>query len=441
MCRPVDERTQRVKLRRTIVGVVAVSGLLASTFAGSAAQADTNVTTGTALAAVGSDTIDELVNQLSNLTTLNQDIANYTATPAGTIDTTANFPGTARVAGSTCVFTRPNGSGAGKNTLSASMRGAANGGSANIKECVGLARSSNNTFPTGANAVPTGTLARIPIALDAVAPAVRNGSTIGKRFTLDFLKSVYTRNGAAGTAACLGVVPLIPQAGSGTRGFWATAMGVTDYDFSGTSGTVGTPPAGQQTWGSCVTGGAANPLGFGTGAGNGNPGDRSGGATGAPIQEHNGTFVSANNMIAPYSIGQYIVQGSGIATDLRGSAVLASVDFTTVGDPNNNATFVVQNAQVKHPFTINDRNNSTLFSGARGDLTRQVFLFVPRVLYDSAFTPPAAANGFAGVSAADQARFLQAFASGATSDVCDTNTIVLYGFSPQPDCGTPTLNP
>jgi hypothetical protein len=423
------------------MGAVAVSGLLASTLAGTAAQADTNTATGTALAAVGSDTIDELVNQLSTLAALNTDLANYTATPAGNIVTTANFPAAARAAGANCTFTRPNGSGAGKNTLSASMRGAANGGSANVKECVGIARSSNNTFPTGTNAVPTGTMARIPLALDAVAPAVRNGSTIGKRFTLDFLKSVYTRNGAAGSAACLGVVPLIPQAGSGTRGFWATAMGVTDYDFSGTSGTVGTPPAGQQTWGSCVTGGPANPLGFGTAAGNGNPGDRSGGAAGAPIQEHNGTFISANNMVGPYSIGQYIVQGSGIATDLRGSAVLASVDFTTVGDPNNNATFTVNNAAVKHPFTINDANNSGVFNGARGDLTRQVFLFVPRALYDSAFTPPAAADAFAGTSAADKARFAQAFASGTTSDMCNTSTIVLFGFSPQPDCGTPTLNP
>ena len=425
------------------MGAMAVSGLLAAALA-VPAQADTNTTTGTAVAAVGSDTIDELVNQLSNLTTLSGDLANYTATPAGTIDTTANFPGAARAAGANCVFTRPNGSGAGKNALSASMRGAANGGSANIKECVGVARSSNNTFPTAGNAVPTGTMARIPIALDAVAPAVRQNSLIGKRFTLDFLKSVYTRNGVAGTAECLGVIPLVPQAGSGTRGFWATAMGVTDYDFSGTGGPVATPPA-TQTWGSCVTGGAPNPLGFtvagSTGVGNGNPGDRSGGPTGAPIQEHNGTFLSSARNIAPYSIGQYIVQGSAIATDLRGSSVLASVDFTTVGNPATPASFTVANASVKHPFTINDRNNSTLFSGPRGDLTRQVFLFVPRALYDSAFTPPAGADAFAGTSAADKARFAQAFASGAASDVCDTNTIVLYGFSPQPDCGTPTLNP
>ena len=427
------------------MGVAAVSSLLAATLAGTAAQADTNTATGTAVAATGSDTIDELVNQLSGLATLSPDLANYTATPVNsTIDTTANFPGAARAAGANCVFTRPNGSGNGKNALSASMRGAANGGSANIKECVGAARSSNNTFPTGANAVPTGTMARIPLALDAVAPAVRSGSTIGKRFTLDFLKSVYTRNGAAGTAACLGVVPLVPQAGSGTRGFWASAMGVVDYDFSGTAGAVQPVPtlaAGQQTWGSCVTGNQLNPNGFGTGAGNGNPGDRSGGAAGPAIQEHNGTFISANNMLAPYSIGQYIVQGSGIATDVRGSSVLGSVDFTTVGDPTNNATFAVNTAAVKHPWTINDPNNTGNFSGPTGNLTRQVFLFVPRALYDSAFTPPAAADAFGGISAADKARFQQAFANGTASDMCNTSTIVLFGFSPQPDCGTPTLNP
>lgn len=429
-----------MRLKRTIVGAMAVSGLLAATLA-STAYADTNPSVGTAVAASGSDTIDEVINALSLTSALSADLANYTATPAGNIDTTANYPAAARAAGANCVFTRPNGSGAGKNALSASMRGVAFGGSTNLIECVGVARSSSSGFPTGTSLVPTGTMARIPLGLDAVAPAVRSNSTINKRFTLDFLKSVYTRNGAAGSAACLGVVPLIPQANSGTRGFWASAMGVTDYDFSGTSGTVGTAPAGVQTWGSCVTGGAANPLGFGTATGNGNPGDRVGGASGAPIQEHNGSVLSAGNQLVPYSIGQYIVQGSGIATDLRGSSVLGSVDFTTVGDPNTPSTFVPANANVRHPYALNGGSGATGFNGARGDLTRTVYLFVPHALYDAAYTPPAAAPGFGTIPATDKARFRQAFTSGATSDVCQTPTITLYGFSPVAACGTPELNP
>jgi hypothetical protein len=422
------------------VGAAAVSSLLAATLAGTA-QADTNTTATTAVAAVGSDTIDEVVNALSNNANLSADLANYTATPAGTINTTTNFPGAARAAGATCSFTRPNGSSAGKNALSASMRGAANGGSTNIKECVGVARSSNDLFPTGANVVPTGTMARIPLGLDALGPAVRSNSTIGKRFTLDFLKSVYTRNGVAGSAACLGVIPLIPQFGSGTRPSWAAFMGVTDYDFSGTGGPAQSAPAGVQTWGSCVTGGAANPLGFGAGAGNGQPGDRVGTPTGAPIQEHNGTVLSDSRMMVGYGTAQYIVQGSGIATDVRGSAVLASVDFTTVGDPATPATFQVVNANVRHPYALNGGAGAPGFSGPRGTLTRTTYLFVPRALYDSAFTPPAGADAFAGTPAADKARFQQAFANGPTSDICDNATITLFGLGTVPDCGTPSLNP
>lgn len=435
-----------MNLKRTLVGAVAVSGLLAAALTGTA-QADTNATNGAYLATGGSDTIDGLVNYLSGLSGVT--LANYTAVGTATIDTTANYPAAARQVGANCAgVTRPNGSGAGKNALSAAIRGAAYGGSTNYLECLGIARSSSSGFPTLTNLVPTGTMARIPIALDAVGPAVNFGSTIGKKFTLDFLKSVYTRNGAAGSAACLGVVPLLPQGASGTRSFWASVMGVTDWDFGGTgAGAIPTTPPSSttQTWGSCVTGGAANPMGFGTAAGNGNIADRQGGtATGTPIEEHDGRVLTGTNMVVPISIAQNIGQGSQVLTDLRGASQLATVDFTTVGDPNTPSTFAPVTANLRAPYLINGGSGASGFTGARGNLTREVFLFAPHALYDSAYTPPAGATGFANTSAADRAAFSTEFVSTATtpSTICQqTAAITLYGFSPVADCGIPTLNP
>lgn len=428
------------------MGAMAVSGIIAATFVGSAQAADTNTANAAKIPAVGSDTIDEVVGALSALPGL--DIANYNATGSATVSTTANYPSPKNAASACGSYSRQNGSGNGKNALSAAMRGISYGGSTNFLECVGIARSSSSGFPADANGVvtvPSGTMARIPLALDAVAPAVKNSSSISKQFTYDFLKSVYTRNGVAGSADCLGVAPLVPQAGSGTRGFWATSMGVTDYDFSGTAGAVAQPPAGKQTWGSCVTGGAANPLGFGAGlAGGGQPGDRAGTPTGPAIQEHDGTALSAANMVVPISIAQNIVMGSQLIADKRGSSQLASVDFTKIGTETDIVSLFpdANDQNLRHPYAMNGGSGVTGFSGARGNLTRTVYLFVPRALYDSTFTANAAAPGFGSIPAADKDKFKAEFANLGASTMCQaSSTITLYGFSPVSDCGTPTLNP
>lgn len=432
-----------MRISRKVVGVAAAATLLTA-LPLTSAQADTNTTSGTALASIGSDTTDDVWEALSALPSLSGDIANYKTVPIGRdIDTTANYPGAAGRPGTAdCTTSAPRGSSEGRNGLRAAMQGEqfvpadpvapVNPGSTDYSACVGIARSSSSSFPS---ATAAGTLARIPYAIDAVAPALLKNATLPKKLSFTLLKDVYTRNGAAGTAACLNVVPLIPSFASGTRGFWASALGITDYDFSGTGGTVANPPAGVQTWGSCVTGGAANPLGAGSNAGNGNPGDRKGGAAGTPIQEHQGSFLEAGNQILPYSVAQWMVQGSGVVTDIRGSSVLASVDFTST-------TNAVVDANVRHPIALNGQNSAAVgFRGATGNLTRQVFTFVPRTLVDPAFSPPAQQTQFRTVPAADVARFQQALV-GATSDVCSaSSTILLYGFAVDPACGTPTYGP
>jgi hypothetical protein len=426
---------------------VAAGASLLATVMTAPAYADTNTTTATALALIGSDTTDDVMEGLSTLASMTGDLANYKTVPIGRdIDTSANYPGAARAAGSDCATSAPRGSTEGKNGLRASIFGGSyvpldpvapvNPGSTNYTECVGVARSSSSSFPGSLPAGASGTIAR---------PAVLKGGTVPKKMTLTFLRDLYTRNGAAGTAACYNITPLIPAFSSGTRSSWASAMGVTDWDFSGTGGAIGTPPAATvQTWGSCVTGGAANPMGVGTAAGNGNPGDRKGGASGTPVQEHQGTFLDGANQTVPFSVGQYIVEGSQVSTDFRGSAVLASVDFTSLTNTVNNAT-------VKHPYSLNGAASASVgFSGPVGNLTREIYNMVPRTLIDPGFTPPAVQVGFrpanaptspGPVTAADQARFAQVFVN-STSDICASPaTILLYGFAVSPNCGQVTYNP
>jgi hypothetical protein len=432
-----------VRIPRTVVGAAAVAGLLTATLTG-AAHADTNTTSNTAAAAIGSDTADDVMDGLTALSSLNTKIANYQTVPVGgDVDLTPNYHGTGLPAGADCNITRPRGSGEGKTGLVASMTdgafnpAAGTNGSTNFGACAAVARSSSASFPTGA---PSGSIAKIPYATDAVAPAVLKASTAAHKFSFTFLKELYTRNGVAGSADCLGYVPMIPQATSGTRSFWASSLGVTDYDFSGTGGTVAAPPANKQTWGSCVTGGAPNPLGTNpTKSGNGNPGDRLGGPTGTAIQEHDGRVLSDSSVkqMIPYSVAQYVAEGAAIPSsgDIRGGAVLASVDFTS-------ATNTPSNANLKHPYALNGVNSASVgFSGATGNLTREIFNFVPRTLVDSAYTPDAAQKEFTGVSAADVTRFQQAFV-GSTSDICSAgSTILEYGFATDPNCGSVTFNP
>jgi hypothetical protein len=432
-----------VRFSRKLVGVAAAATLLAALPTG-AAQADTNTTSPTALAAIGSDTADDVYEALSTLPSLSGDIANYKSVPIGRdIDTTANYPGAAgRPATADCLTSGPRGSTEGKNGLRASMQGEAyvpldpvapvNPGSTDYSGCVAVARSSSSSFPSGTAA---GSMARIPFAVDALAPAVLKNSTLPKKLTFTFLKDLFTRNGQAGSLACFNAAPLVPSFSAGTRAFWASSLGITDYDFSGTGGTVANPPTGVQTWGSCVTGGAANPLGVGTAAGNGQPGDRKGGPTGAPIQEHQGAFLDAANQILPYSAAQWMVQGSGVVGDIRGGSVLASVDFTATSN-------TVVDANVRHPYSMNGQGAVSVgFRGTTGNLTRQLFTFLPRTLVDPAFAPPAQQTQFRTVPAADVTRFQQAFV-GSTSDVCSAgSTILLYGLATDAACGTPTFGP
>jgi hypothetical protein len=382
-----------------VAGVTVLCGLLAVALTGTA-QADTNVGNNTTFAAVGSDTTQDVVEALSSAVTDggNPIISNYKATPVGRTITTRTTP----PAGSDCTFTVPRSSGEGRNALSAAMRGAsfAGGGgtatpdaSANMTGCVDVARSSAFGNPTTSPGV--GTMTFVPFATDALTYATRSSTTRPKALNFNTLKAIYTANGTPGSTACLSSAPLLPASGSGTRSFWATFLGITDS----TIGTAG-------SWGTCVQ-------------------DTKGGT---PIQEHDGRVLTAANELVPFSVAQYIAQSTGVITDIRGTASLGGIDFTSAGNATTNSV---------SPFVLNAESSTANpgFKGPNGNATRTVYNVVPTDLIDNAFTPPAGASQIP-IAFSQLAR--DTFV-GPTSKICQATTVIQrLGFGLVDGCGATT---
>jgi hypothetical protein len=269
-----------VNRRAKILAVASVLGLAGSILGASAAQADpTGAPTFRQLAGVGSDTTTPIMNALSNLVTINgtKVIGSYDATGSPTIQTQSS---------STCIINRPNGSGAGRAALLASLE--ANGGAGD--GCLQYSRSSSlNLAATGGPK-----LTYVPFAVDAVTYAITNNSVVPRSLTLAQLQSIYQCNPAfVGTGPNYSIVPLLPQPGSGTRGFWETEMGITD-----TQVTSGALP--------CIS-------------------DMSGGQL---IEEQDGRVLS-NNTLIPFSIASYDAEESQTISDVRGNAVLGVINGIT----------------------------------------------------------------------------------------------------------------
>jgi ABC-type phosphate transport system substrate-binding protein len=269
--------------RRTRISVLAVAsacGLAASLFGASAAQADpTGSPAFRTLAGVGSDTTTPLMNALSNTITISGQkvLASYDATGSATIQTQSS---------AACVMNRPNGSGAGRAALLASLEadnGAGDG-------CLQYSRSSS--VSTAATGGPK--LTYVPYAVDAVTYAITANSIVPRSLTLAELQAIYQCNPAyVGTGPNYSIVPLLPQPGSGTRSFWETEMGITD-----TQVTSGSLP--------CIS-------------------DTSGGSL---IEEQDGRVLSSNTLI-PFSIASYDAEESQTISDVRGNAVLGVINGIT----------------------------------------------------------------------------------------------------------------
>lgn len=250
------------------------------------------------LVGVGSDTTQDVLNGLSNV------IQDPDADPAslliGSYD--AVDPSTGAVHGNITTraghspVQRPNGSGEGVNSLAADITSGADN--------FDFARSSSEPTQPVSAGIP-GTW--VPFALDAVTVAVSGTSTLPANFTKQALTRAYNcQDPATGNALPAGqfpviggvtVHPLVPQAGSGTRKFWASTLG---FDANALP--------------SCV---------------------KDTDKDGISVEEHDGgslkRTVAANGSedIAPFSIAQYIAQSNSSVTGVRNrihGAQLRSVD-------------------------------------------------------------------------------------------------------------------
>lgn len=236
------------------------------------ASADPAAGTYPALAGVGSDTIQDVMDGVATQVT---SIGSYdavdpvTQVAGGTIKTRANGP----------AFTRPNGSGAGTKALSASYGGLAGNNyqynNVNIQGQVDFARSSSGPSGTGT------ALTYIPFAQDAVTYAVNEASDFPRdiqlgsasdptnKFTLYNIYRCTVTSYINAEGDAVPITPLLPQSGSGTRAFWLSQVGLT-----------------ESTLPTCVT------------------------SLNNTVQEHSGAKLTDPGYIVPFSISQFIAQGN-----------------------------------------------------------------------------------------------------------------------------------
>ncbi|MGW2931919.1 substrate-binding domain-containing protein [Streptomyces sp. NPDC001156] len=275
--------------RMAAVTAVGIAGLLTGAISAQQASADPSGTpTYRQLAGVGSDTTQDVMNGLSNAITINgtKVIGSYNA--VGSAQITTKDP----VATPGCTLNRPNGSGAGRAALLTSLQ--ANNGAGD--GCVDFARSSSLNL-----AAASPGLTYVPFAVDGVSYAITPSSKVPRKLALADLKAIYHCNATyVGTGPNYKFTVYLPQAGSGTRSFWESQMGITDADV-----VAGIYPCIKDTKG------------------------------GAPVQEHDGRVLD-DTALVPFSIAQYNAQSSQTIADLRGRAILGTIDGLAPNVLNNN---------------------------------------------------------------------------------------------------------
>ncbi len=273
----------------------------------------------TTFVTVGSDTVQDVMNQF---------VSDEVPGLIGSWDAVNPVSGLAHeviTPKAGCNMTRPNGSGEGL----AALRKSINPSTTAVQQalppspgCIDFSRSSSGP---GANASVNGALQYVPFALDAVAvatgpaiavtgtdPAVAtqitqaDGFSLGSSTTPGTLIKLY-RDCAQVTVGGVTYDPnipaatgtqqihlYVPQAGSGTRNFWAATL-----NFSAT------------TLPSCVHDTVVG--------------------TGAAIEEHNGTvFAQDPQALGPFSIAQFDAQSNG-HNDRRHHVAIHSLSLAATG--------------------------------------------------------------------------------------------------------------
>jgi phosphate transport system substrate-binding protein len=363
------------RARAWLVGGMTAALVSTAFVVGVAGPASADPTTN--LVGVGSDTIQDVMNQIA-ITVGGGIIGSYDAVNPATAtagDIISPKPG--------CTMTRPNGSGQGLAALRASLNPNTTAGQlADRPEagCVDFARSSSG--PGSADKSVNGALVYVPFALDAVAPATGPATAVtgsdpaqatnithADQFTLADLGTLYancapvteggvtyTPDGTTTDATHQPIHLYVPQAGSGTRNFWLQTLGIS------TSGSL--PP--------CVHDHVTI---------NGQS---------VQVEEHDGTvFANDADAFGPFSIAQWVAQRNG-HHERRHNAVLHSLNGTA-------------------PLTAGGALNTSY------PITREVYNIVSYARVTS--------------TAASDASFRGVF-NGSSSAICRSASILInYGFA------------
>lgn len=308
---------------RTVAVCAVVAGL---TLAAAGPVAADPASPPTTVAGSGSDTTQDVLDAIAK---------NIGEPLAGSWNATGSSLITPKGTGACANVSRPNGSGAGVAALRRSLSGTSIPGTSPTQFypttsatyagtnpvplgglCFDFARSSSGP---GSAANTAGLLQYVPFGLDGVTVAVGpatgpDATAIKGSFDLAELQALYSQgtpqvgsdgvtydpnpaDGTTGTPIHLKV----PQAGSGTRSFFAAAVGINPTALPAWVSDTYTPTAG---------------------------------GAGGPVQEHDGTAVQADqNALVPYSTAQWIAQATG-HNDRRHGARLQAVDGVPPIDAN-----------------------------------------------------------------------------------------------------------
>jgi hypothetical protein len=279
------------------------------------------------LTGAGSDTTQDVLNGLGAAIEGGSVIASWDARGTSPIKTKATD----------CTFTRPNGSGAGRQALRASEGenlGGTHGGpgfylGSNVAGCVDFARSSS--YGGGTTPQTTGTLTYVPFGVDAMSLAKNVNGDLPDNVSFAQVQRVYKcfTNNIAGNA----VVPRMIQADSGTWQFWLQRMQITEAEIS------------LGDYACLATGSPVTPV---------HP----------RVQEHDGTVLNGNlTHVIPFSAGQFIAQSR--------AATIAAATGVTVTDRRGEA-YLTGLSAAEQPF-----NRTTLVVNTNYTLRRDVYNVVP----------------------------------------------------------------
>jgi hypothetical protein len=266
----------KIKKAAAVCAVVgtAVAGLVLAT----PANADP---VSTSYVLVGSDTLQDVSNALTNGTQITGPFVRSISDQGalGSFDAFGSAAIQTKSGGT--YFARPAGSSDGVRALSRSIDGTGFDVAGNttpkvsITGQVDIARSSSGP---GSAQNATGPLAYIPFGRDAVSFAIAPGTAAGlEQLSTAQLTQIY--NCTLATVNGVAVKPVLPQASSGTRKFFLSAIGVSSP-------------------GSCVNA--------------------------SSLAENDGTVLTEPGQIIPFSVASWVAQKSGAAQNRTGSATLGS---------------------------------------------------------------------------------------------------------------------